>query len=414
MIHSWLEPIVKVPRVVLITLMLAVAACRGEPANAPFDQAKLEAMVDSLMPGVAEITGMAFKETPRSAMRSREEVREFLLNKLAEELPPERLEGIGDAYRLLGLLPDTLDLSALFVDLYTEQVAGFYEPDSSTLYAVEGADRTQLPLILAHELVHALQHQYVPLDSIMNSRGDADRLAAAQAILEGHATLASIMAMAPDADILSSSGSWDMIRTQLSTPQAGMEVLNRAPLVIRTGLLFPYLHGAEFMRWFRINNGTRQPFGAAMPQSTEQILHPARYQAGDLPITLRFNDDSTDVLHEDTFGEFEMLVLRSALAGIDAVATDLPLGWGGDRMRVYRTDQGSALVWYSVWDEAVNADGFHERIASKLVERRREGYRTVVERFDQDSLPWVRVVIAPTTWSAWDQLPGVVVGPAGP
>ena len=44
--------------------------------------------------------------------------------------------------------------------------------------------------MLAHELVHALQHQYIPLDSIMRQPGDNDRLAAAQAILEGQATLA--------------------------------------------------------------------------------------------------------------------------------------------------------------------------------------------------------------------------------
>ena len=32
-------------------------------------------------------------------------------------------------------------LRPLLLDLYTEQVAGFYDPDSATLFGVEGADR---------------------------------------------------------------------------------------------------------------------------------------------------------------------------------------------------------------------------------------------------------------------------------
>ena len=112
--------------------------------------------------------------------------------KLDEELPPKRLHGLETTYRLFGLLPDTLQLRPLLIDLYTEQVAGFYDPDSATLFGVEGADRTQLSLVLAHEMIHALQGQHLPLDSILDARENNDRLSAAQAILEGQATLASL------------------------------------------------------------------------------------------------------------------------------------------------------------------------------------------------------------------------------
>jgi hypothetical protein len=79
-------------------------------------------------------------------------VREYLLAKVHKEFPDEKLEGVQAAYRLLHLIPDTLDLRTLILDLYAEQVAGYYDPDSSLLYAVQGADRAQLRLIMAHEL----------------------------------------------------------------------------------------------------------------------------------------------------------------------------------------------------------------------------------------------------------------------
>ena len=49
------------------------------------------------------------------------------------------------AYRLFGLLPDTLELRGLLLDLYAEQVAGYYDPDSTTLFGVAGADRDAAP-----------------------------------------------------------------------------------------------------------------------------------------------------------------------------------------------------------------------------------------------------------------------------
>src|SRR5690606_35123144 len=146
-----------------------------------------------------------------------------------------------------------------------------------------------------------------------------------------------------------------------------------------------------------------------MPKSTEQILHPARYQTGDDPVRLRFTEDSAGVIHEDTFGEFETLVLRSALAGITAVATDLPIGWGGDRLRVYQGDDGPALVWYVVFDPPNYVENFTNRVVHGLRRLKRPGYRVAIDPVDVGEHPGVRVVIAPEEWDRWADLPAVVV-----
>src|SRR5213596_3796406 len=82
--------------------------------------------------------------------------------------------------------------------------------------------------------------------------------------------------------------------------QRRMPAFAHAPRWLRETLIFPYLAGADFVRWFRTTHPGRQPYGAAMPVSTEQILHPDRYAAGDAPLELAFVAPSPDtVRYED-------------------------------------------------------------------------------------------------------------------
>src|SRR5204863_359235 len=70
---------------------------------------------------------------------------------------------------------------------------------------------------------------------------------------------------------------------------ASMKEFAHAPLWLRESVIFPYLAGADFVRWFDAHHPGREPFGAAMPLSTEQILHPDRYAAEDAPVDLAFS-----------------------------------------------------------------------------------------------------------------------------
>ncbi len=394
----------------MVMILLATVACRGESQQSQkVDQRQLSAMVDSLMPVVARQAGLVFKSTPKSAVRSRDQIRTYLLAKLDQELAPARLEGLVASYRLLGMLPDSLDVKQLFIDLYTEQIAGFYDPDSTTFYAVEGGNRAELRLVIAHELVHALQDQYVPLDSIMHDVHDSDRLAASQAVFEGQATLVSMRALLPDPKVLDDEGFWETFKEQLRNQQAGASVFSRAPMVIREDLTFPYVQGSEFVRWFQSHHAGEMPFGANLPRSSEQILHPDRYDVHDEPVTIRFVGDTSGLLHEDTFGEFEIALLRSALRNDPGVNTDQAMGWGGDRLRVYRTPDGPALVWVTVWDALRFAERFRSQVADSVAARRRPGYRTEVATLEVGGKAAIRIVVAPDGWARWQSLPVAAV-----
>ena len=391
----------------LITGALLLS-CRGEPPASSNPNA-LGRLVDSLRLPVERATGLHFKSPPRSALRTREQVRAYLIRKLDEELPTPKLRGLETAYRLFGLLPDTLRLRSLLLDLYTEQVAGYYDPDSATLFGVAGADPAQLRLVLAHEMVHALQGQYLPLDSILHETSNNDRLTAAQAVLEGQATLVSIDVLASGQQVSNNPEFWEMYREQVRQQQTSMPVFARAPLVVREALIFPYLAGAEFMHWWESSSFRDSvPYGPRMPVSTEQILFPDRYARGDVPVPLAFPPDS-GVIYEDVLGESELRVLMTRLAGAPEVRVGSPTGWGGDRYRVYDTPAGPALVWYVVWDDKRSAERFTWGYGGKLRATTRKGYRSVLESFQLEGKPATLYVLAPEGWPGWDEIPKAFV-----
>jgi hypothetical protein len=384
----------------------AVAACRGDAPGASGDA--IGRLVDSLRPSVEETVGLPFKAPPRYAVRSRAEVAAYLASKLNEELPPERLTAMHDVYRLLGQVPDTLDIGRLLTALYEEQVAGFFDPDSGKLFVYEGSDvrSAQFKFVLAHEMVHALQYDYLALDSIMHQRHDSDRLSAAQAMLEGQATLASMKMMAPGQDLLSDDAMWETFREQLVTARGSMQVFAETPRVLQEGLIFPYLEGAEFVRWYERNRAeSGQPYGAAIPVSTEQVLHPQRYARGDMPVDVPLDTVGAAPGETDVIGEMGIAVLSADLAGDEVVSTTGPIGWAGDRYRLYQTAAGPALVWLIAWDNQRAADRFVAGTGVRLRARARPGYRTAVDTMAVARHPGTRVVVAPVAWTGWESLP---------
>ena len=393
-------------------LVLLLAACRGDQPGSTPEAARLAHVMDSLKPAVEQAVGLTFKSPPRSAIRSRDEVRRYLVNKLDEELTPERERGVEAAYRLLGMIPDSVSLRALLLDLLTEQVVGYYDADSAMFFGVAGAPPEQLGVTVAHEMVHALQGQYVNLDSLLKARGDNDRVTAAQAILEGQALLASIQVMAPSHDVLNDDAVWSMLKAQTRQAQSTMPKFGAAPLVVREGLIFPYVEGALFMRWWETQSGHADtvPFGVLMPQSSEEILHPERYTHGDAPLGVVIDSVPGErILHEDGLGELETTLLSATLAREPEPKYEPPLGWGGDRYRIVDTPDGPALIWYLVFDDAAAAARFDAGTGALLRKQQRKGYRGEFSMTEVSGHPAARYEMAPEGWAAWSSMPGAKV-----
>lgn len=392
-------------RILALTLVAAsTLACR---AKGDQWQDRLQSLATELTPGVEQAMGLAFKYPPKVAVRDSSAVYEYLLNKLETELPPDEIERTSLAYQLFGLIPDTLDLVQLILDLYTEQIVGFYDPVTDSLFVVSGADELQVRLIVAHELVHALQAQYVPLDSILGTRGDNDRQTAAQAVMEGQGILVSLKTLMPDQDFGALPDFWREYRRSIRAQQELMPIFNQAPLILREALIFPYLGGADFVRWFEKEYPDSVPYGDRLPRSTEQILRFDRYLEGDEPVNLRFADADA-LVHDDALGEFETRILLTELTGSESTATAGARDWGGDRYGVFETGDTHALVWWSVWDTPQAARRFTTVFEPEWVAGARRGRRRVVRPTEVGDRAGVVVIDAPRNWTGWENPPGIV------
>ncbi len=389
-------------------LLVTIAGCApAADQQQSKELAQLETSAKEIAPRVERAVGLKFKRPPRVALRSKEQVRKYIGAKLDSDYPPAELAQVTAAYRLFRMIPDSLDMRALFLDLYAEQVVGFFDQDSSTLYVVEQSDPTQVRLILLHELVHALQDQHVPLDSILSSRGNLDRRNAAQAVMEGQAMLASLVAMMPEQDVLNRPELMEVARQQARDAQDRMPVFKSAPLYIREGLVFPYLDGMEFMRVFALNNRDTVPFGPRLPESTEQILHPDRYRAGDRPVELQFSS-ALKPSYQDNLGELETRLLLQTLSGSEAVGAAGAAGWAGDRYGVFAAGGGSrALVWWTVWDTEAAAKRFLNLFTREWPKGAKAGRKFTIEALKVGSRPAVRLVDAPPAWAGWKAIPAV-------
>jgi hypothetical protein len=354
---------------------LILAGCRADaPARDTGDvadaesPAELTAMLRELLPRIERLSGLDRLEPLRMRRQDRASASAFIAARLDAEMPPARLDGIRRTYAALGLLSDTLDLRALLLDLYTEQVVGYYDPRTTTLYVLEGEDAASLRPVLTHELVHALQDQHTNLDSLVAFERGGDRQAAAHAALEGHAMLVMFAVLAEEAarrqiDPASLPNPADELGPALAAQNEQFPVFRRAPPIIRETLLFPYMRGSDFVYhvWQAVRGADRYPapLDTLMPQSTAQVLRPIErfVQQRTHPIELRFElPAGSEPLYENTFGELETSIFLAVHLGDAARAS--ARGWAGDRYVLLPGSGGDVLHWVSVWESDADAARF--------------------------------------------------------
>jgi len=359
-------------------LALLLSACGSQAPDTTLvisSDPALRARVAELLPVLAERAGMELIRPIRAERRSREELESYLRFKLDQELPPEVARVRARAYALLGLIDEDLDLRELLLSVYTEQVAGFYDPDSTALFVMDDMPMEMLETVLVHELVHAVQDQTANLDSITAKVRGNDRQIAAQSAIEGHATLVMLEHMAAGlrgepVDFSTLPDFSQAIRPALEAMREQYPALASAPAIIQESLLFPYIEGASFVAALWQGAGGRPaPFGAFLPQSTEQVLNPERAPLADedppTELVLSLGGD-LEVAYQNTLGQMELGILLDELLGEGN--RGLAQGWDGDRFALLEAPGGAdGLVWASVWDSAEQRDGFVAALQEALV-----------------------------------------------
>jgi hypothetical protein len=272
--------------------------------------------------------------------------------------------------KVLGLLPADASLEDLYISLLSGVVAGLYNPTDKTLYVVSrsGGLGPSEKTTFAHEYTHALQDQNFGLAGLqLDAPGQGDQGIARLALVEGDATLLMTLWQI---DNLSQAELIQLLGESLDPAVTGP--LERMPAVLRESLMFSYTGGLTFTQGLHSSGGWAAVDAAFAkpPASTEQILHPEKYDNGEAPTIVDLPDDlgarmgaGWSVGLEDTLGEFQLkLWLANAAGGVatdQANATKAAAGWAGDRVAVLDGPGGAtAVVIRSEWDTASDAAEF--------------------------------------------------------
>lgn len=388
-----------------------------EPA-APLPDELLEAM-DAIEAEMEMLRGLDGTTPITRTFMTREQLTAFLEDEFAEEYSSQEVEADVRVLAAFDFVPDDFDLLGLLLALYSEQIAGFYEDEEDTFYVITGgepgAGSIELfdllaRLTFAHEYVHGLQDGHFDLETFIDEdEYNDDEILARLSLVEGDASLAMVQYLiahafeftAEDLEALSGEGM-----------QAGQESLEQAPPIIRETFLFPYIYGLDFVAtlqekgWEAVNEAFADP-----PRSSEQILHPEKYLAGDEPQIVAL-PPLTDTLgagwrlvEAETLGEFQTGLYLAQQ--VDQATADLAsAGWDGDQYALYVQDGAEVLAFATVWDSPEDREEFVAAYAQYAEAK----YGEAASRRGEAELWWETP--AQTAVLAWgDTAAWIILGP---
>jgi hypothetical protein len=277
-----------------------------------------------------------------------------------------------------GLIDPEFDLLTFYQALFSEQIAGFYDPETHEMVVVQSAAfRGPERLTYAHEYNHALQDQTYDLQDGLGYNDDAceadsERCAAIQALIEGDASKLELEWFL-EYGTRRDSSEIQQFYDNLESP-----VYDSAPAYLREDFIFPYTTGFDFVDYLFKQGGWPAVDAAYvnLPVSTEQILHPERYPA-DTPLNVELPDllpdlgQGWELLDENVMGEwYTFLILAHGADPLgrlpEADAQIAAEGWGGDRYAVYyqRALEQTVAVLSHTWDSRQDALEFSLHFAS--------------------------------------------------
>ncbi len=317
------------------------------PSIDPDVASAMRSEIGVIMLDVEESRGLAFLEIPTVTILDETEFTQRVRSLMEEELDPIEVGGQQALYELLGMLDGTVDLYQLLVDLYSEQVAGFYDADMGELVVPVSSDGiTALQEItIAHELVHALSDQHFDFNDVhedLVENGTGDDASGVIGLVEGDATYQQLL-------YLEDMDPADAAKAVLESLTFDTTVFDSAPKWIQEDLTFPYDQGLTFTA-FLVNEGGLKGVDEAyldLPISSEQILHPEKYLRAEQPSGLAspvVELDGWEVLDEATFGEWGIrMLLRDTL--IPGERTQAAAGWANDHYTAFQRGDDTAIAW---------------------------------------------------------------------
>ena len=377
----------------LVALAVALAACSPAPTSSPSPtsappsplpsaegsasagpSADADATYRAIAAQVVAIRGLDAPDRVEPAIIDRPTLEKNLAAEFDKDNPAPEIAKAEAIEKILKLLPADASLRDLFVKLQGSQVIGYYDPTAKKLFIVSdsGGLGPLERVTYAHEFTHELQDRQFDLNGLgLNELHDqSDRGLAILSLVEGDAVGVQTAWMIQNL----SPAALGEVAAQASDPTMLAVLASMPPILLETSL-FPYQAGASFVAALKASGGQAavdKAFGRP-PASSEQILHPEKYAAGEPPIAVTLPADlagklgpGTRLAAQDTLGELQLRVwLKENGVPADQARTAAE-GWGGDRVGLLNTPGGDVLVLLTAWDTLADAREFKTSAAQAL------------------------------------------------
>jgi hypothetical protein len=359
-----------------------------EPTLSP---AQVDAKIDEIEAFVITTRGLSPEEPVELTFLTTAEVVERTRTDFEEDTTPEELADDALVLEAFGLMDAEVDLYELLIRLYSEGVAGFFDPDTHDMVVVsDGGFNAYERVVFAHEYTHALQDQVYGIrasgfsDEMFDE--NPQRFGAIQAVLEGDASLL-------EEQYLDTYSTGERAQYNRAVNNVDVSIYADIPPFLLQDFIFPYTSGLEFVRHFYDDGGwpAVDALWTNPPVSHEHILHPERYETGDLPVIVA-RPALTDTLGSgwrqlDSSVNGEWYTYLILAWGLDpntrlpeATARTAAEGWGGDGYVVYYHDAEANAVLAAewVWDTPADADEFAEAFREYAAARSDESFASLI------------------------------------
>lgn len=379
-----------------IGVQVQPAAPPSEKKITPQEAQELFASIDDTLAWLSKDTGYAIKKKVTGELASRDQVAKYVDEKMNEDEDAKRLERSEIVLKKFGLLPRDFNLHKFLIDLLQEQVAGYYDVKTKKMYLLDWLSADAQKPVLAHELTHALQDQNFDLKSWESPKApksgdkeeytfDEDEASTARSAVaegQGMVTLVDYMLRGTGHTLAESPQVAEMM-SKAMTSSSDYPLLEKAPLMIRESLVFPYGDGLTFESAL-LQRGKDTAFSGAFrrpPQDTHEVMDVAAYLHNrpaqwlvipDLRPELGSKFEKYD---EGSIGQLDIRILAKQYAD-ESAAKDMAEAWrGGAYYAAENKDAkltGTAkigLLYLSRWDSDDSADAFAKIYADYLPQR---------------------------------------------
>ena len=298
-------------------------------------------------------------------------VRKDLLETIQHKMPKQKLELEGLAYQVLGFVPEGYDYQRGIIDLYLENLGGYYDPEKNHFVMAGWLPAILQTPVAVHELTHALQDQHFDLDRFMDAGQPSDQLFARLSLVEGDATAVMVdyarglVGQPP----IAAQANVDALMAQNIIGSAAVSTMSAVPESLKMMLIFPYTSGLRFVHHFLRDGGYEHvsEMFRVPPRSTEEILHPEKYGGSpdfQIPTVAEVQQFSPigvlTTQYTDTIGEFAIRALLSAGGGKKPQIIKASIGWDGDLLYLGKSQKATEryLFWSTRWSSPEDAAEF--------------------------------------------------------